>query len=76
MRPLIAALFFFLLALPVRADFNKPSFDCRSQTLTAIQTPLCEDPVLGAWEGQLAARAESGGAMATQRGWLAGGEID
>ena len=64
MRPLIAALLFFLFALPVRADFNKSSFDCHSQTLTAIQTLLCEDPVLGAWEGQLAARAESAGAMA------------
>ncbi len=64
MRPLIAALFFFLLALPVRADFNKPSFDCRSQTLTAIQSLLCKDPLLGAWEGQLAAQAESAGAMA------------
>ncbi len=64
MRPLIAALFLFLLALPVRADFNKPSFDCRFQTLTAVQTLLCEDPVLGAWEGQLAVRAESAGAMA------------
>ena len=67
MRPLIAALLLFLFALPVRADFNKPSFDCRSQTLTAIQTLLCEDPVLGAWEGQLAARAESAGAAATHR---------
>jgi len=64
MRPLIAALFFFLLALPVRAEINKPSFDCYSRTLTAIQTLLCEDPVLGAWEGQLAVRAESAGAMA------------
>ncbi len=76
MRPLIAALFFFLLALPVRAEINEPSFNCISETLTAIQTLLCRDPLLGAWEGQLAARAESGGAMATHRAWLAGGEID
>ncbi len=63
MRPLIAALL-LLLALPVRAEISEPSFDCISETLTAIQTLLCEDLVLGAWEGQLAARAESGGAMA------------
>ncbi len=74
MRPLIAALL-LLLTLPVRAE-AKPSFDCFSQTLTAIQTLLCEDPVLGAWEGQLAARAESAGAVAAHRAWLAGGEID
>ena len=66
MRLLIAALF-FLLALPVRAEINNPSFDCDSETLTAVQTLLCEDPVLGAWEGQLAARAESAGAAATHR---------
>ncbi len=75
MRPLIAALF-FLLALPVRAEISEPSFNCISETLTAIQTLLCEDPVLGAWEGQLAARAESAGAVAAHRLWLAGGEID
>ncbi len=74
MRPLIAALL-LLLALPVRAE-TKPSFECFSQTLTAVQTLLCEDPVLGAWEGQLAARAENAGAVATHRAWLAGGEID
>ncbi len=66
MRFLIAALL-LLLALPVRAEINEPSFDCYSETLTAIQTLLCEDPVLGAWEGQLAARAESAGAAATHR---------
>ena len=75
MRPLIAALL-LLLALPVRAEINKPSFDCYSETLTAVQTLLCEDPVLGAWEGQLAARAESAKAVAAHRAWLAGGEID
>ena len=53
MRFLIAALL-LLLALPVRAEISEPSFDCYSETLTAIQTLLCEDPVLGAWEGQLA----------------------
>ncbi len=53
MRFLIAAPLLFL-TLPVRAEINEPSFDCISETLTAIQTLLCEDPVLGAWEGQLA----------------------
>ncbi len=48
MRPLIAALL-LLLALPVRAEISEPSFDCISETLTAIQTLLCEDPVLGGW---------------------------
>ncbi len=75
MRPLIAALL-LLLALPVRAEISEPSFNCISETLTAIQTLLCEDPLLGAWEGQLAARAESAGAVAAHRLWLAGGEID
>ncbi len=74
MRPLIAALFFFLLTLPVRAEFNRPTFDCYSDTLTAVQTLLCEDPLLGAWEGQLAARAESAGSdtVAAHRAWLQG----
>ncbi len=74
MRPLVAALL-LLLALPVRAE-TKPSFECFSQTLTAVQTLLCEDPVLGAWEGQLAARSESAAAVAAHRAWLAGDEID
>ncbi len=74
MRPLIAALL-LLLALPVRAE-AKPSFNCFSETLTAVQTLWCRDPLLGAWEGQLAARAESAGAVAPHRAWLAGGEID
>ena len=71
MRPLIAALL-LLLALPVRAEISEPSFNCISVTLTAIQTLLCEDPLLGAWEGQLAARAESAGAVAAHRAWLQG----
>ncbi len=75
MRPLIAALL-LLLALPVRAEISEPSFNCFSETLTAVQSQLCEDPVLGAWERQFAARAESGRAMAAHRAWLAGGEID
>ncbi len=76
MRPLIASLFFFLLALPARAEISEPRFNCFSETLTAVQTLLCIDPLLGAWEGQLAARAESAGAVAAHRLWLAGGEID
>ncbi len=75
MRPLIAALL-LLLALPVRAEISEPSFNCFSETLTAVQTLWCRDPLLGAWEGQLAARAESAGAVAAHRAWLAGGEID
>ncbi len=73
MRPLIPALL-LLLALPVRAEINKPSFECFSQTSTAVQTLLCEDPLLGAWEGQLAAWAESAGsdAVAAHRAWLQG----
>ncbi len=70
MRPLIAALL-LLLALPVGAE-AKPSFNCFSQTLTAAQTLLCRDPLLGAWEGQLAARAESAKAVAAHRPWLQG----
>ena len=53
MRFLIAALLLFL-ALPVRAEISEPSFDCYSETLTAVQILLCEDSVLGSWEGQLA----------------------
>jgi len=75
MRFLIAAPLLFL-ALPVRSEISEPSLDCYSETLTAIQTLLCEDPVLGSWEGQLAARAESAEAVAAHRVWLAGGEID
>ncbi len=75
MRHLIPALL-LLLALPVRAEINKPSFECFSQTSTAVQTLLCEDPLLGAWEGQLAARAESAGAVATHRAWLQGLEAE
>ena len=75
MKFLIAALL-LLLALPVRAEINEPSFDCDSETLTAVQTLLCEDPVLGAWEGQLAARAESAGAVAAHRVWLRGLEAE
>ncbi len=73
MRPLIPALL-LLLALPVRAEINKPSFECFSQTSTAVEMLLCEDPLLGAWEGQLAARAESAGsdAVAAHRAWLQG----
>ncbi|MFQ5765101.1 MAG: hypothetical protein ACE5GT_09240 [Rhodospirillales bacterium] len=73
MRPLIPALL-LLLALPVRAEINKPSFECFSQTPTAIEMLLCQDPLLGAWEGQLAARAESAGsdAVAAHRAWLRG----
>ncbi len=71
MRPLIAALF-LLAALPVRAEINKPSFDCYSETLTAIQTLLCEDPLLGAWEGRLAAWAARTGAVGPHRAWLQG----
>ena len=44
--------------------------------MTAVQTLLCEDPVLGAWEGQLAARAESAGAVAAHRAWLQGLEAE
>ncbi len=73
MRHLIPDLL-LLLALPVRAEINKPSFECFSQTSTAVETMLCEDPLLGAWEGQLAARAESArsGAVAAHRAWLQG----
>ncbi len=72
MRHLIPALL-LLLALPVRAE-TEPSFECFSQTSTAVQTLLCDDPLLGAWEGQLAARADSAGsdAVAAHRAWLQG----
>ncbi len=63
---------FLLAALPVRAEINKPSFDCYSETLTAIQTLLCEDPLLGAWEGRLAAWAARTGSVGPHRAWLQG----
>ncbi len=71
MRPLIAAVL-LLIALPVRAEINKPSFDCYSETLTAIQTLLCEDPLLGAWEGRLAAWAVRAGSVGPHRTRLQG----
>ena len=38
----------------------------------AIQTLLCEDPLLGAWEGRLAAWAARTGSVGPHRAWLQG----